>query len=285
MSVACYVCACVDTAVRTRKNGFIVYRCRRCKLSWALTEAERQPVSEERLREFYGEEYYNSETIIGYKSYVENELIHRVNARGILDAVARHQGLARARVLDVGCAHGYLLDEARRRGAQVYGAEISDSARESAIQNLGLTVAARFPSRELPDGSFDIVFLIGTVEHLADPRSLLADVRRALKPGGLFVLTTLDTQSWLPLYAIKPPEHLFYFNRGNLSRLLEQAGLQPISRTTHVVSYLVHDLLHRLGEFFRISALKTLSSWVRGKAPEAAVRIPNNEMLLLARKR
>jgi SAM-dependent methyltransferase len=282
---SCYVCGGQDLSLRATKNSFDIYRCGACGLSWALPAAGARNVEDGQLRAFYDDSYYQSDSIVGYKDYLKNEAVHRRNARHILAMTAAYARLDGARVLDVGCAFGFLLDEARRVGAEVCGAEMSDTARKHAERELALKVAPEFPFSDALGGTFDIAFLIGTIEHLADPRRMLQDIREVLKPDGLLVLTTLDTKSWAPLYALKPPEHLFYFDHDNLGLLLQQTGYATLHRATYFARFLLHDLLHRLGEFSRLSLLGWLSRGVERSAPALALKIPTNEMFVVARKR
>ena len=91
------------------------------------------------------------------------------------------------RLLDVGCGHGLLLDEARRRGYDTVGLELSREAAEHAREALGLDV------RELPlegfsegtngdsPGGFDVVVLADVLEHLDDPVDAIDRCARLLR--------------------------------------------------------------------------------------------------------
>ena len=70
-------------------------------------------------------------------AYLAEEAGRRVTARRLLDAIERNA--PRGRVLEVGCGHGLLLDEARARGWSVEGLELSAESREHA-RSLGLDV-------------------------------------------------------------------------------------------------------------------------------------------------
>src|SRR3954464_1518399 len=75
--------------------------------------------------------------------YLDEEEGRRATARRLLDEIAEHA--PRGRLLDVGCGHGLLLDEARRRGYEVEGLELSEHAAAHAPGPPGPTVHARNP--------------------------------------------------------------------------------------------------------------------------------------------
>lgn len=95
-------------------------------------------------------------------------------------------------LLDLGCAYGYLVAEANRRGYQATGLDLSLYALSQAVPEripVILGDARRVP---LPGGSVDIITLFDVIEHLPDPQTCLQEVDRLLSPDGLLVLTTPD---------------------------------------------------------------------------------------------
>ena len=78
--------------------------------------------------------------------YLVEEEGRRATANRLLDLVGAHR--PRGRLLDVGCGHGLLLDEARKRGYDTVGLELSREAARHARETLGLDV------RELPLEAF-----------------------------------------------------------------------------------------------------------------------------------
>src|ERR687896_786938 len=71
-------------------------------------------------------------------AYLAEEPGRRATARRLLDLIGRYAPAGR--LLDVGCGHGLLLDEARSRGYEVAGIELSAGAAEYARDVLGLDV-------------------------------------------------------------------------------------------------------------------------------------------------
>lgn len=167
-----------------------------------------------------------------------------------LDAIARYR--PSGRLLDVGCATGYLLDVAGRRGFEPYGIEVSPFAVDVARERLP---AARIHCGTLddhpfPDQHFDAIALCDVLEHEADPVAALRTVERLLKEGGVVVVTTPDLDSvsrrlmgtrWTH-YKL---EHLFYLRRRTMAQLAAAAGLalvaQGAARKALTLDYVQHQ--------------------------------------------
>ena len=119
-------------------------------------------------------------------SYDAHQLIQgekRWRSRRILDAVETRASL---RVLDVGCMYGYLLEEARARGAKsVVGVELSAgqvrSARERGFDVFCGSVEGFAAST---DQRFDLVVAQHVLEHIIAPARFLQAVRQVLAPEG-----------------------------------------------------------------------------------------------------
>lgn len=106
-------------------------------------------------------------------------------------------------VLDVGCGAGVDLARFARGGANVTGVDLTASAIELATANFaqqGLHGDFRVANGEqLPfaDDTFDLVFAHGVVQYTAEPRRLVEECRRVLKPGGEAVFQVYNRVSWL----------------------------------------------------------------------------------------
>jgi 2-polyprenyl-3-methyl-5-hydroxy-6-metoxy-1,4-benzoquinol methylase len=152
--------------------------------------------------------------------------------RAILDAQARH--LARAKpgqtLLDVGCGDGYFLRFATEMGWKAEGVEPDPHAVKVA-RSRGLLVHEGSPER-LTDRemAYDVITLNHVIEHVHDPRNLLAVCFRLLRPGGLIWVETPNLQAvghlrygpdWRDL---DPPRHLILFNWDSLRAVLKKTG-------------------------------------------------------------
>ena len=131
-------------------------------------------------------------------AYLAEEAGRRVTARRLLDAIERHA--PRGRMLEVGCGHGLLLDEARARGWSVEGLELAAESREHA-RSLGLDV--RDQTLEAAEGVYGAVVLADVLEHLDDPVGALRQIAALLAPGGVTLIVTPEVR-----LARRPPRRL-----------------------------------------------------------------------------
>jgi ubiquinone/menaquinone biosynthesis C-methylase UbiE len=101
------------------------------------------------------------------------------------------------RVLDVGCGDGWYSVILAKRGAEVFGYDISasaiETARERARQN-NVTEQTQFEvasaySLPYPDASFDVVTGQAILHHLGDKDRLASELRRVMKPGAIGVFS------------------------------------------------------------------------------------------------
>jgi len=131
------------------------------------------------------------------------------------------------RVLDLGCRSGALTRHFLE-GNSVVGLDVDANALEKAAA-LGVEPVQANVEETLPfdDGSFDAVVAGELLEHLQFPDALVAEIRRVLRPGGVFagsVPNAFRVQSRLRFLRGKPPEddptHLRMFSPAALRELL-----------------------------------------------------------------
>ncbi len=172
------------------------------------------------------------------QDYVEEELGRRLAARvtlRMLTSLYQKTGL----VLDVGCATGFLLDEARKQGWDVEGVELSTWAADLAQRTFQLKVfRGILKDAAFSSYRFDAVILKDAIEHLTDPRETLIEIRRILKPQGILCINTPNIGSWISrLFKARwwgiNEYHLFYFTASSLRMMLDAAGFEVIKARPH----------------------------------------------------
>lgn len=277
----CVICHMKTGEFYRKVDDFDVHRCRECKLLWSS-------VGRDRVGSFYNTKYFNNDPSdkTGYSNYLFEEGNHRRNAQRLLQIVDSKISLKGKRILDVGCAYGFLLDEAMEwMVGEARGIEISSHAYEYAKTKLNLNVDnCEISECRFEKEYFDAVFLVGTLEHLIDPVGVLMEAKRILKEHGILVITTINTSGPFSLYSLKPPEHIYYFNHTNLPKLLRGLGYMVLEAKLHYSGYRLSDLFHRLYAFSSWAFLKHISALVKKAFPAVSLLIPTNEMLVIAQK-
>lgn len=101
-------------------------------------------------------------------------------------------------VLDLGCAGGFMAEALARAGARVSGLDPAEDAvaaarAHAAAENLDIDYRVGF-GEALPydDDAFDAVVCVDVLEHVRDLGTVLEEIRRVLRPGGLFCFDTIN---------------------------------------------------------------------------------------------
>ena len=132
-------------------------------------------------------------------------------------------------LLDIGCAMGILLEEAKKVGIKARGVDISADA-VAYCRKRGLHV-----SQTWPVSKFTVVTAFEIIEHERDPLTMMRRVYKLLNKGGVAVATTPNHSGfwrnvmgrWWVGY--KHPEHVTFWYPVSLRELFERAGFREIS--------------------------------------------------------
>jgi SAM-dependent methyltransferase len=224
----------------TQMGRFGVVRCSRCRLVRLSPRPTRDAA-----RRLYEEEYYEEGGYDDYATTFERfrPIFERLFARrlAILERYVKGPG----RILECGCAHGFQLAWLRERGWDAVGTDVSLMASAYAREHFGLEViTAPLEEAPLPETSFDAAYLVDVVEHLYEPEAALANVRRALKPGGaILVQVPYELYHWekaaQALWEHKKvgtsapdavPYHVMFFAPRTLRLMLEKCGFRVLGR-------------------------------------------------------
>ncbi|WP_197446545.1 methyltransferase domain-containing protein [Tautonia plasticadhaerens] len=138
------------------------------------------------------------------------------------------------RLLDVGAAGGVMAGAAAELGFEVSALEVNPAFEES-IRRFGVELL-RGDLLGFPFGGrrFEVVLLGDVIEHLPDPRRGLEVVASLLEPGGLAWVSTPNRDgAWARALGPRDPmwrvaEHLHFFTRSGLHRLMAEVGLAPV---------------------------------------------------------
>ena len=154
-----------------------------------------------------------------YGEYRPDKWRHYTRRLALLDCLSE---IPFRSALDVGCAEGYFMAAiGESLGADVWAVDLSDRAVAAAASRYGRPVAAA-EATALPfaDGAFDLVYSTEVIEHVLEPESMLAEMRRVSR--GLVVVTTPVSQTehdHAPDYELRTTGHINNFDQASVRRL------------------------------------------------------------------
>lgn len=263
----CPICSSKDTEEFWAMSGYKLIRCLRCGTVW-------EPTLPEQTLSIYDKTYFiNENPKGGYANYFEGMRINRKTFSDRLKKIEDKLG-KKGKLLDVGCALGDFLIEAKARGwKEIEGLELSHYAVNFARQR-GLKInEGQLDDNLYSPNTFDVVTYQDVIEHITDPMGELKKIYRILKPGGLVFFITPDIKGlWAKLlgplwYHYKPREHVIYFSEKSINFALRKAGFINIetSKTHHVLSleYILNRLRYYYPAFFEFLLRATKKTSLR----------------------
>lgn len=194
-------------------DGYDIVACARC----GMTYADRIP-SQAMLDHYYADaSKYAYPQREGLESPADAARL-RITA----DTIAAHVRDRDARILDVGCASGRLLSELRDRGFRsLRGIDPSPACVAAARHHYGITADVSTIGQLARRGDrFDLIVLVGVLEHLNDLAGALDTLRTLLAPRGVVYVEVPDVTRFVDYpnapYQEFSVEHVNYFSPGSL---------------------------------------------------------------------
>ena len=256
----CIVCSGKYQSIFTY-TGFDYWRCSSCGL------VATSPIpSAEKIEDYYRQTFQDGNYALLMQNPLQYEKVYAEFVdvlRNILTIEGRRfKGID---ILDIGCFTGDMLVLLKQEGANVSGLELQKEAVEIANRKLpGCIYQADVFGDKFPQVQFDIITLTGVIEHVIDPMKLLYRIFAQLKPGGIFLMQTPNSGSFLaklmgkywPPYT--PIQHIYIFTINSLHQSLNNVGFARIKPTWHwkslPISYIYNNLKTFGPEFQRILA-------------------------------
>jgi SAM-dependent methyltransferase len=144
---------------------------------------------------------------------------------------------------------------------QLYGIEMSvEAARKAQARSGGQVFVGDILQANFAAESFDVITCFDVLEHVYEPRSVVAKVRKWLRPQGVFYLVVPNIDSaavrifrsyW---YGLELPRHLTHFSSDSLRVMLRAEGLEEMSLSIlrypaveYSVRYVFDELLRSVG--------------------------------------
>ncbi len=276
--VSCCVCGSESYDFQFSKNGFDYVTCQDCRTLYV-----RNRPSFEKLKEFYA----RSESSTYWTNYFFKPVLEARRTKIFqprVESIIEHfGGKQNWTVGDVGAGFGIFLEELRKYWKESRFIAIEPSLEQAEIcRGLGVDVECSFVE-ELKeyDGKFDLLTAFELFEHLNEPARFVEKIYELLKPGGYFLMTTLNGEGfdiqllWENSKSVTPPHHLNFINPQSLSKLLSSVGFILEDCTTpgkldwDIVEGMITKEKKKVGRFWEmfasqgtVEAKQELQDWI-----------------------
>jgi 2-polyprenyl-3-methyl-5-hydroxy-6-metoxy-1,4-benzoquinol methylase len=255
----CVICGKRQNLIFSYRN-FHYYRCQNCQLvsTYPLVTALG---TEQHYAEKYKKGNYQllRKYAPQYSASVYTQFVKILEQK----LKEKNETLANKKVLDIGCFTGDFLKLLKQKKADVYGVELQKEAVQIANKKFpGKIYQADVTSFKFPQKKYDIVTLLGLIEHVPDPLPLIKRSYQLLNKNGILMIQTPNSASFLaktmqkywPPYT--PIEHVHLFSRDGLENTLKKNGFEDISFKPHwkklPIGY-VYNMFNNFGpEFYHL---------------------------------
>jgi len=252
--ISCNLCGSIENKLRFKKNGnltdymFHIVECSCCGLVLVNSRLKSDAIDA-----LYDEEYFRGGGFDASVDYVQE--VEQGCSGSEIRAFNRISSIIpeASSVLEVGPGMGLLLKKMQDAGHYVQGLDISDFVVEE-LSNQGIEMLrGDLRHASIPAKSYDAVIAIEVIEHLPDPMSFFKEVRRILKPSGLFYFETGDITCEEAIHKgaawdyIMPEGHLYYFSPKTIHSYCRKVGLSALYPAWYSPERSVVKLLKKLG--------------------------------------
>jgi SAM-dependent methyltransferase len=177
----------------------------------------------------------------------ENNFWFRSRNRLILWALRRYAPSFTG-FLEVGCGTGYVLQGVANAfpGAGICGTEAQTEGLQFAASRVPRATFLQMDARRMPfEREFDAIGAFDVIEHIAEDEVVLAQMHRALRPGGNLLLTVPQHPFLWSEYDVRA-HHVRRYTGGEMRQKLARAGFETVKMTSFVSVLLPLMMLSRL---------------------------------------
>lgn len=195
------------------------------------------------MKEIYGKDYFYGRKNSNYSNY--DKINHSKLFKSVVSFIKSQK--INGRILDVGCAFGYLLREISPFCKEIYGCDISEFAIEKAkeiVPQADLRVADTEQSLPYLDDSFDCITALDTLEHMMDFEKSLAEIVKKLKKGG-YLIIRVPIDAWhRKLFGCFDIDktHISILKEKEIIRIIENNKLKIVTKKRFCLSLLDYKI-------------------------------------------
>lgn len=236
MKPKCRICNSSQTSVcfisqnyhgqkKLSNQEFKVFYCQNCS-NYFLNNIENNP---NYYQLYYQEDYYSSPNFLSkiLEFFFYKKKLHEIN---------HYFKNKNIKLLDIGCGKGEFLKKLTPNIRGI-GIDINKNLTDPNI------IIDDFDKHSFPNNSFDCITMWQVFEHLTNPQYTLTKIFRILKPNGLVLFDTPNSNCLAfsigkkDFFHLDSPRHLFIPNPQNISKLLTWVGFKNINIHSNIIDY------------------------------------------------
>lgn len=228
-AICCPVCFSNNKRAKYSIQTWKIVECTNCRFVYVNPRLEKKE-----LLKLYESDYFDNQ-LVGYFHYTEGKELRKKNFRKwVTDASTFLPRQNRIKALDVGCAAGYCLEVFQEQEWQPHGIEL-DHALAHALRQKGFMVFDSPLLQSKHIGKYGLITMFDVIEHLTDLHENVSILHQLLEDDGIVVLVTPNFDSWQrrlfrkKWFQLKPVEHINYFTRETLGKLVEANGFEIVT--------------------------------------------------------
>jgi SAM-dependent methyltransferase len=241
-----------------RQQNYTIVRCSVCSVAWLSN-----PPRPNEMHHHYTDAYHKLISAAGETSPWRWES-HKEELTQYTQSGA---------ILDLGCSSGAFLESLRGESWELHGIDMSlDCAKRAEARTGSNVFVGDILEAPFPRESFDVITCFDVLEHLYEPRRVMAKVTEWLKPGGIFHVQVPNVDSaearvfgsyW---HGLELPRHLFHYSPASLKFLAQSAGLREVSLETRRNPAVGTSLRYVWDNLFRAVGIQPTPVAYRGEA-------------------
>jgi len=242
----CEFCNSININIKYQIKNDNIFECKNCGILFSS-------FNKKKSQKIYSENYYLSNNRKdGYNDYNGMYKSHKSTFLKRLEFIENNykkEGL----VFDFGCALGHFCEVAKEKNWIVIGSDLATYAAKYTKNKYDInTFICDITHPPVTNNIADLICLYDLIEHIPHPKKSLLALKNILKNDGILHIVTPDSNSFSAKilgarwFHYKPQEHLFYFNKHNLTNLLRQTGFEVLKVYSNFSYMALDDIFIRL---------------------------------------
>ena len=239
-------------SVLFKKKNYPIFQCDKCGHRFIKIEN-----NETHVLNVYSDDYFFAGKD-GYPNYLnERDLLYE---QGLRYAKLMSKYMNPGKILDVGCAAGFILKGFKDSGWSCYGIEPNETMATYGRNKLNLNIKTSSIETFECNEQFDLINMTQVIGHVYNPDSALLNASRLLKPDGLVLVESWNMKSFVARllgkrwHEYSPPSVVHWYSDKTLISFFKYYGFELLAKdyavkkisAEHAISFLEGKTSNRI---------------------------------------